>query len=415
MPQQWYLLPMFASLALILTLGQQGDVNAYIKQMESARDSKDYVLMERICREAVNRGHRHEYLVRSLSWALSRLGRTEEGVRWADQNWKWNPGVWSLVGYVDAALDDGQVGEAQAAAKHLLNNKGHWKPEDVKPASDAIVRASSKVFRLVWIAPSRKGEALYLPKPMNTLNQTLISWNAKGCTELEHKTDKYGTPYVRAVAAGDSIEVTTEVKLAPFSLKPLLKKAGARSVGVEFEPFLAPMKAPKPGYELDPRIAQVQQVVADFPKDSAVKSAERMMEWINSSFTFCPPGSPPGMDKPGDVILRKGGHCEAISSVEACLLRACGVPARLIRGQSAVRTDMSKSTQHTIIQFHLAGVGWVDWDYFKPKWRSRDDFVRLWVYNGIADPETEPLADFFGRAFQEIKGYRHQLVRTTLD
>lgn len=402
-------------LSAALLLAQQGDANFYIKRMEAARDAKDYQLMERVCREAVNQGHRHEYLVRSLSWSLSRQGKTEEGMQWADQNWKWNPGVWSLIGCIDAGLDDGQISAAQAAAKHLLKNKSYWRPEEAKMASDAISRASSKVFRLVWIAPCRKGEVLHLPKPMNTLNQTLVSWSATGCKEQIEKQDKYGTHYVRAIAEGDSIEVTTEVKLTPFSIRPLLKKVLAKGGGPEFEPFLIPKKTQKQGYELDPNNAQVMEVAKAFPKDSAVKSVESMMDWINNRFTFCPPGSPPGIDKPGDVILRKGGHCEAISSVEACLLRACGVPSRLIRGQSAVRTDMSKSTQHTIIQFHLTGIGWVDWDYFTPKWRSRDDFVRLWVYNEIADPETEPLADFFGRAFQEIKGYRHQLVRTSLE
>ncbi len=406
---------MIAILTAALFLSQQGDPAVYIKQMEAARDRKDYPLMERICREAIDRGHRIEYLVRSLSWSLCRQGRTEEGLRWAESNWTWNPSGASLVNYIDAALDDGQIASAQKAAKHLLSNRAHWGPNEAPSAEDAVHRASSKVFRLVWKAPSKKGEALAIPKPMNTLNQTLISWSATGCADQTEQVDKYGTPYVRAVADGDVIEVAAEVKLSPYSLKPLLKKAGAKSKGPGMDQFLSSKLAPKPSYELDPNLPQVQDVVRDFPKASAVQAAERMMEWINSNFTFVPPGSPPGIDKPAEVIERKGGHCEAITSVEVCLLRACGVPARMIRGQSAVRTDMSKSTQHTIIQFHLDGIGWVDWDYFKPKWKSRDDFVRLWVYNSIEDPETAPLSDFFGRAFQELKGYKHQLVRTTLD
>jgi hypothetical protein len=382
--------------------------------MEAARDAKDYVKMESVCRSAVQRGSKNEYLLRSLSFALCRQQKTEEGVKWAEYNWQVNRDIPSLCSVVDSRMDNGDVVRAKEYAKILLNYRSAWK-QDAKFAQSMVERASSKVFELTWEFSTKQGEQLTIPQPLTTLNQQFLKIATTGCGELQLKKDKYENSFYETIATSDKISVRVEVMLSPFSLKPYLKSVSSKGSTIANEEFLAPISTRTDKFALSGDSEQVQEIVKGFNKESLITSSESMMNWINSNFTFCPPNSPPGVDQPEEVIKRKGGHCEAISSVEACLLRGCGVPARLIRGQSAVRSDMSKSTQHTIIQFYLQGIGWVDWDYFLPRWQSRDDFVRLWVYNEIGDKVTGKQTEFFGRAFQEHKGYRHRLIRTSLD
>lgn len=413
------MLTQFVALTCIALTTAPDEASEYIKAMEVARNKKDYSTMERVCREGVNKGIKNEYLVRSWSWSLCRLGRTEEGLKVARQNYQWNPCVWSVVNYIDAALDDGQVSDAKEVAKYLEANRKDW-GQDEKVAKEAIVRASGKVFRLTWTVPTTRlktGETLCLPVPMKTHNQQVVSWQATGVTDQQSGKDKYGNEYVLAKAVGDQpVTVTTDVKLSPFSVKELLSKSAGRTAPSDLSDFLKASPSRIKGSEIDPSDPTVVAVAKGFGGDKDLKAVEATMDWINASFTFCPPGSPPGADMPAEVIKRKGGHCEAITSVEVALLRAQQIPARMIRGQSAVRSDTGKSTQHTIVQFYLEKTGWVDWDYFLPRWKSRDDFVRLWVYNEIHEPgKVDQLADFFGRAFQELKGYKHQLITTTLD
>ncbi|MBX3112805.1 MAG: transglutaminase domain-containing protein [Fimbriimonadaceae bacterium] len=386
--------------------------------MEAARDKKDYARMERVCREGVQRGFHDEYLVRSLGWALCRQHKTAEGLQIARLNVEWNPGVFSYANLVEAALDDGQVTLAKQTARFLVANKNHWGP-GANFAQDMVNRASDKVFRLTWKVPTtnlRAGEQFWLPKPMETRNQSLVSWKVIGVYDQVEKSDKYGNRFVVARAQGNEpIIVTTEVRLSPFSVKSLLGRQGTAS-STSTEPFLAASPSRLKASTIDPKAAEVVAVTKSMGNPRGISAVIGMMNWINQNFTFCPPGSPPGADDPREVIKRRGGHCEAITSVEVSLLRASQVPARMIRGQSAVRTDTKRSTQHTILQYYLSGIGWVDWDYFIQPWQSRDDFVRLWVYNSVLEEgDVDHLADFFGRAFQELKGYRHELVKTTLD
>lgn len=393
-------------------------INEAVRAMEEARSRKDWASMERICRDAVNNGVRLEYLVRSLSWALCRQGKTGEGMRIAELNYQWNPGVWSVINYIEAALDDGENEKARQAARHLLTLRRQW-GENTNNAENVIERASSKLFRLVWTVPPHrmsKGDIFWLPKPMNTLNQKLISWKASGCATQEESSDRMGNQFVVAKPIGSiPLEVVTEVRLSPLSLKPLLSRVRNSPPTPDVAEFLQESRSRPDGPSIDPRAPEIQSIARQLRARNATDSAEKIMDWINANFTFCPPGSPPGEDRPLEVIKRKGGHCEAITSVEASLLRAVSIPARMIRCQSAVRRDVTKSTQHTIIQFWLSGIGWVDWDYFIPRWKCQDDVVRLWVYNSVGDRTTAKLVDFFGRSFQELKGYHHTFLGSTLE
>lgn len=411
---------MIVSVALACVLLYQGPTAVqYVKAMEAARDRKDYVTMERICAEAVRGGYRIEYMVRSWSWSLCRLGRTDEGLVVALRNYEWNPCVWSALNCLEAAADDGQFATARKAARTLLADRASW-GELASAVQSAVARVSSKTYRLVWEVPVtrlRAGESLWLPKPLDTWNQKRVAWSATGVVDLQERTDRYGNTFAVAKArGGEPVRVSTEVKLTPFSARELLARRGATDSGAPGASFLGASKSPIQTSTIDPDAPEVLAVTGTFGGATGIRAIEAMMDWVNSELTYCPPGSPPGADNPSEVIRRKGGHCEALTSVEVALLRACKVPARMIRGQSAVSAGSHLSTQHTIVQFQVPGLGWVDWDHNLPRWRSLDSFVRLWVYSAIAEPgDVGHLADFFGRAFQARKGYQHTLIGTSLD
>jgi hypothetical protein len=394
------------------------DEGAYIRAVQAAQRQGDYAGMERLCRAAIDQGSRDEYLLRSLSWALRRQYRSAEGLTIAIRNVELNPGVVSLSNLVEAAIDEGQLDRARNAARELLRARSHWGRHE-RIAVEAVQRASTKTFRLSWVVPGATlsdGAIIWAPRPMNTLNQTVLAWNATGGGMTAERQDAYGNRYAEITATGGRpITITADVRLSPFNTKSVLGRVDGTRPPAELSAFLEKSVGRDASKPIDPTATDVQGIVSRFGQVSGVAAAEKMMDWINSNLTYCPPGSPDGLDDPVQVIRRRGGHCEAISSTEVALLRACRIPARMIRGQSGVSPAKSLSGQHTIVQFWLPGVGWVDWDYFHPRWKVRDDFLRLWAYKSLGEPGHEKFWDFHRRTFQELKGYKQVLLSTHLE
>ncbi len=232
--------------------------------------------------------------------------------------------------------------------------------------------------------------------------------------QVDERRDEYGNHLLKLrPVAGQGLTVSADVILTPFSVRGLLHQLSGE-VGPEQQPFLTASAGIHPD---DP---QARQVAAELLEGPLVERVAGIMRWANARLEYGVPGSPPGLDESVDVLRRGGGHCEALSSAITACLRAAKVPARMIRGQSAIVGQRGVMKQHTIVSYWLPGIGWCDWDHQRPEFESRADFVRLMAYNGSGEPQVAPAFYFQGREFSGPNQYRngpylYELVGRSLD
>jgi transglutaminase-like putative cysteine protease len=108
------------------------------------------------------------------------------------------------------------------------------------------------------------------------------------------------------------------------------------------------------------------------PHATAVDKAIAVESWIkrNKRYTTDVPADPPGRD-PVDVFVfdRREGFCEQIASTMALMLRASGVPTRLVTGfGQGTRNlftgywEVRNSDAHAWVEVYHPGVGWIPYD-----------------------------------------------------
>jgi protein-glutamine gamma-glutamyltransferase len=108
------------------------------------------------------------------------------------------------------------------------------------------------------------------------------------------------------------------------------------------------------------------------PHATAVDKAVAVESWIkrNKRYTVDISADPPGRD-PVDVFVfdRREGFCEQIASTMALMLRASGVPTRLVTGfgQGARNLftgywEVRNSDAHAWVEVYHGGVGWIPYD-----------------------------------------------------
>jgi transglutaminase-like putative cysteine protease len=136
-------------------------------------------------------------------------------------------------------------------------------------------------------------------------------------------------------------------------------------LGPEFDRYL---QLP---HSLGPRFTSLaKQITADAP--TPADKALAVQDWIkrNKRYRLDIPRDPPGQD-PVNVFVfnRRDGFCEQIASTMALMLRATGVPTRLVtgfgEGQRNVFTgywEIKNSDSHAWVEVYYRGIGWVPYD-----------------------------------------------------
>jgi hypothetical protein len=125
---------------------------------------------------------------------------------------------------------------------------------------------------------------------------------------------------------------------------------------------------------LDPRIrALAGDIVAGLTTD--MKRALAIENHLRNSYGYTLTLPDHATADPIAYFLfeRKKGHCEYFASAMAVMLRACGIPARIVNGfQSGQFNPISKlyviraSDAHSWVEAHIAGRGWVTFDPTPP-------------------------------------------------
>ena len=123
--------------------------------------------------------------------------------------------------------------------------------------------------------------------------------------------------------------------------------------------------------ELTPRVRALAERIArgaPTPYDKTL-AAEAWLR-ANTRYNLDIPPEPPGTD-PLDVFLfeRRQGYCEHIATAMAVMLRAAGVPTRLVVGFGPGRRnaftgyfEVAESDAHSWVEVFYPGAGWIPYD-----------------------------------------------------
>ncbi len=418
MAATWRLWTMTCAVIAVFAASARCGAQDVQAQINEAFRANDWPKVEQLCRQSISQNGPTESTATALANAVMRQKRCDEALKIGRDAYRLFPTVGSAAMYAHTAISAGAYSEARTILRRLKTVEKDW--GGAGPwINDLVLMASTKVFRLTYTIPAEqapKDREFWIPIPLTTVNQHLVDIKVTGAETVRTQTDVHGNN-VRVVkaAGGEPVVVLLDVSIKPYNSSELMRKADGKKPGPELARYLGKTVGASPDKTIDPQAPEVQQIVKGFPAGSPVARAESMMAWVNKHLTYCPPGSPPGLDDSTDVLKRGGGHCEALTQAEVAIARACGIPARLIRGQSAVGAKIPKSTQHTILQLWISGVGWTDWDHNQRPWENRDGFIRLWTYEAANEPLVAKLWEFHGITFQALKGYKHELLSASLD
>lgn len=372
--------------------GQAGET--LIHRAWRAYQAKDYGGAERLLRAYLEAEPPSEPVLRLLTLALLKQGRTQEALALARRNHRDFACPWSTAALTQVQIAVGDYAGAQQNLRTLDAVRAQW-GDAGDTIRDLRSEMSVKEWHFLWpVAPTKYRETglpLSLPIPWKDDRiQTDATVSVEGAEAWSIKRDDVGNSYAEVFPRrGAGFKMSATVTIRPFSYIPHLGQVRAGEYPQEVRRYLGKSTGlGRNGEDIfDPWQPAVLEVAQALQDASPVRSAENVMRWCQKNLTFCPPGGPPpgGNDLVG-ILKRRGSHCEGLSSMVVALCRACGIPARFIRGHSAILPVQGSPKQHTIPQFYLNGIGWIEWDHGRPYWVARHTFLRRQHYACAGDP-----------------------------
>ncbi len=398
-----------------LLLMPASDINEQIRQ---AHARNDYPMIASLHLQIIRENGFHYGNAKAVVDAYSRINEPAKALALA-RGWATPanyPG--GEVVLADALIRN----QLYADARKRLRGLSTLQPSNAQARGyleDVRQRAAKKRYELTWQlrpdATRNLGPEWFAP-PQNRPNQRLVNLTITGGRFTDQKTDSFGNE-IRLVEAekGETLTVRAIVELAPYSVRPELSKFSGE-IPAEVQEFL---KA-SPGIEPEAKEAtEFSNTLKSLPM---VKRVEAIMEHANKVLVYGV-GSVHGFDSSTAAIARGGGHCTAISKSVVAWLRAAGVPARMIRGHSAINGTGGEMKQHTIPEYYLPGIGWRDWDHKYPVFSSRDNFVRHGSFVDDRFGWKHPFVFFQWREFVPAENpsepwngpYRYKLLSVSLE
>jgi transglutaminase-like putative cysteine protease len=164
---------------------------------------------------------------------------------------------------------------------------------------------------------------------------------------------------------------------------------------------------------------------------SEIESILNLHRWFSAAFEYSlVPDTPPGMHPlEGFLLHTHKGHCEYFASAMVLLLRAKGIPARVVTGYYTTEYSpetsvfrVRQSDAHAWCELWQDALGWLPIDptppfyrgrasldtYEPPFWKSlRDDLRSMWqiyILDYSSNAKAELLAELFQQPFGERLG-----------
>lgn len=365
---------------------QQDDkLQAFTRQMDQARDHSEWAAMERACRDGIAAGCKSEYLLRGLSWSLCRQQQYAEAFTVAAENWRINPCAWSLAQYVEAAAGKGDYDEARKAARFLLNNRAEWS-DAAQAAQTWIDAVSSRTYRFAWtIDPAKEcfqkqnAPDIRVPLPWTNTPYQTATWTVTGSKAF--RVERLGeNECVRVTPDGlQPFQLKAQVTLTPCNLRRKVEQAPESKYPADVTKYLGKIGG------TDPNSERVQATAQTLKGKTRKDTIENVLNWCSRSLRFTGTLKQYNGGTGDDILERGGGHCEGLTTGAVSLLRACGIPARYIRGHGAVVGDKGHGSWHTIVEYYVTGVGWISWDHGYAPFVTRPTYLCTFHYDAPYD------------------------------
>lgn len=370
-----------ATLATVLSLASlisSANQNPFAA-MESARDRKDYVSMERICRAQVSNGFRTEYMVRSWSWALARLDRSEEAIQVARQNVTWNPCGWSWANLAEVLCDAGEFAKSRSALIEVPRYRRAG--EDTRGVENHLLsRLQRKTYEITWNFPvldstRDRVRKIVIPQQEGRV-QSDVTLNIQGIENPIRKVSGDGIAYLEVTQKrGERLHMSGTVTMSPFSWRPLLKNFDP-SASLPAEAMLCLGRSVEGQFVgVDPATPEIQAHAKLLKGANDLETIQRTIQWIETEIPWT---DIPGRLNSTDCFKLRKGSCTPRTLVAIALLRANGIAARAWRGYSGVDGMRRNPSPHTIPQFFVRGVGWVDTDFGLRSWEAPTAYLRMY-------------------------------------
>ncbi|MBI2821249.1 MAG: DUF3488 domain-containing protein [Acidobacteria bacterium] len=127
--------------------------------------------------------------------------------------------------------------------------------------------------------------------------------------------------------------------------------------------------------EMDPRIGRLARQVTAQERD-ALEKARSLERFLKSNYSYSLDiNMPRGVDPlPYFLFDVRAGHCEFFASAQAVMLRALGIPARVVNGFRRGEFNrwgrdfiVRQSDAHSWVEAYFPGTGWVEFDPTPPE------------------------------------------------
>jgi transglutaminase-like putative cysteine protease len=192
-------------------------------------------------------------------------------------------------------------------------------------------------------------------------------------TVLSHRPD-FSTEQLRAASGGYPPEITARYLQLPTNISPRVRD-------------------------------RARQLTADAPTAYDKASAIRD-DLLKIPYDFFPPPQPPGSETVDNFLfVDRRGVCEQFATAMTVMLRAQGIPARLVAGYGAGEYNalsgyytVRASDAHAWVEVYFPGYGWVPFDPTPGvEWRANPytEPVRTWFLSGAFEGVSLPLGEMF--------------------
>ena len=174
-------------------------------------------------------------------------------------------------------------------------------------------------------------------------------------------------------------QLKAQVTLTPCNLRRKVEQAPESAYPADVTKYLGKIGG------ADPNSERVQAIAQTLRGKTRKETIENVLNWCSRSLRFIGALGQYNGGTSDDILARGGGHCEGLTTGAVSLLRACGIPARYIRGHGAVVENDGHGSWHTIVEYYVANVGWIPWDNGYAPFVTRPTYLCTFHYDAPYD------------------------------
>lgn len=364
-------------LAPVPSFAKQDSTQALVDQALRAQGKGDWVTMERLLREAIAAGRTDEGVLRAFAFALNNQWKFTEAIRVALDNNQRNPGAFSVAGVCETYVNSGDYDNGHKWLKFAKENENQW--GQARPLfQNCQSSLEERSYRISYeLDPSTLDRIpatdkpvvdFTCPLPFADLPYQKSNYDIRGAKSF--REEKAGeNSFLRIIPDGSQrITVTLDVTLTPSNFRKRMHPFSPSDVPLSVQPLMK--STPHVEVEDD----QVKRISSTLKGSNAIESIENVMRWSHTNLEW--KSGPGAADMETDsklvgggaaaVLKRRYGHCEGETSGVVALLRALGIPARFVRGNSGIWADAGDLAFHTWTEFYTPSFGWLQWDLNNP-------------------------------------------------